>query len=96
LQYTQGSAQRVQALYFVLGGWLEVTCPERPERITGSLILPAVVASDQATACMLESRHSLSYSRGETPVLQADEARALIDAIDTDSLPGLRDRALIA
>jgi integrase/recombinase XerD len=33
--------------------------------------------------------------RGKTPVLQADEARALIDAIDTDSLPGLRDRALI-
>jgi integrase/recombinase XerD len=33
--------------------------------------------------------------RGETPVLQTDEARALLDAIDTDSLPGLRDRALI-
>jgi integrase/recombinase XerD len=33
--------------------------------------------------------------RGKTPVLQADDARALIDAIDTDSLPGLRDRALI-
>ncbi len=33
--------------------------------------------------------------RGKTPVLQADEARTLIDAIDTISLPGLRDRALI-
>jgi integrase/recombinase XerD len=33
--------------------------------------------------------------RGKTPVLHADEARALLDAIDTDSLPGLRDRALI-
>ena len=33
--------------------------------------------------------------RGKTPVLQADEARTLIDAIDTSSLPGLRDRALI-
>jgi integrase/recombinase XerD len=33
--------------------------------------------------------------RGKTPVLQADEARVLIDAIDTTSLPGLRDRALI-
>jgi site-specific recombinase XerD len=33
--------------------------------------------------------------RGKTPVLQADEARALLDAIDTGSLPGLRDRALI-
>jgi site-specific recombinase XerD len=34
--------------------------------------------------------------KGKTPVLTVDEARALIDAIDTTSLPGLRDRALIA
>jgi integrase len=33
--------------------------------------------------------------RDKTPVLQADEARTLLDAIETDSLPGLRDRALI-
>jgi integrase/recombinase XerD len=33
--------------------------------------------------------------RGKTPVLQADEARLLLDSIDTTSLPGLRDRALI-
>jgi integrase/recombinase XerD len=33
--------------------------------------------------------------RGKTPVLNVEEARALIDAIDTTSLPGLRDRALI-
>ena len=33
--------------------------------------------------------------RGKTPVLQADEARTLIDAIDTTTLPGLRDCALI-
>ena len=32
---------------------------------------------------------------GKTPVLTADEARSLIDAIDTDTLVGLRDRALI-
>jgi integrase/recombinase XerD len=37
----------------------------------------------------------LQQRRGKTPVLQADEARTLIDAIDTTSLPGLRDRALI-
>jgi integrase/recombinase XerD len=36
-----------------------------------------------------------SQRRGKTPVLQADEARTLIDMIDTISLPGLRDRALI-
>ena len=34
--------------------------------------------------------------RGKTPVLTADEARALLDSIDTSTLVGLRDRALIA
>ena len=34
--------------------------------------------------------------KGKTPVLNVDEARTLLDAIDTTSLPGLRDRALIA
>jgi len=34
--------------------------------------------------------------RGKTPVLTADEARHLLDSIKTDSVVGLRDRALIA
>ena len=33
--------------------------------------------------------------KGKTPVLDADEARALLDAIPADTLTGLRDRALI-
>src|SRR6202163_1030005 len=33
--------------------------------------------------------------RGKTPVLKADQARALLDAIKIDSIVGLRDRALI-
>lgn len=33
--------------------------------------------------------------KGRTPVLDRDEARALLAAIDTNSLTGLRDRALI-
>jgi site-specific recombinase XerD len=33
--------------------------------------------------------------KGKTPVLNADEARALLDAIDTGTLTGRRDRALI-
>ncbi|HVB99086.1 MAG TPA: tyrosine-type recombinase/integrase [Candidatus Dormibacteraeota bacterium] len=33
--------------------------------------------------------------KGKTPVLNADEARALLDAIPTNTLIGLRDRALI-
>lgn len=33
--------------------------------------------------------------RGKTPVLTAEETRELLDAIDTDSKSGLRDRALV-
>lgn len=33
--------------------------------------------------------------KGSTPVLRADEARQLLDAIDVESIVGLRDRALI-
>ena len=33
--------------------------------------------------------------RGKTPVLTADQARALIESIDTSTLVGLRDRALL-
>src|SRR5262249_13714330 len=34
--------------------------------------------------------------RGKTPVLEADEARELLDSIDTSTAVGLRDRAFIA
>jgi site-specific recombinase XerD len=34
-------------------------------------------------------------TKGKTPVLGADEARAVLEAIDTGTLTGLRDRALI-
>ena len=33
--------------------------------------------------------------KGKTPVLQGEEARALLDSLDAGSLVGLRDRALI-
>jgi site-specific recombinase XerC len=35
-------------------------------------------------------------TKGKTPVLTAEEARALLDSIPTDSVIGLRDRALTA
>jgi site-specific recombinase XerD len=37
-----------------------------------------------------------SLKRGKTPVLTEDEARKVLDSIDTSTLIGLRDRALIA
>jgi len=36
-----------------------------------------------------------AVKRGKTPVLKADQARALLDSIETDTIVGLRDRALI-
>ena len=41
------------------------------------------------------ARPKHSVKKGKTPVLAADEARALLDAIDISTLVGLRDRALI-
>lgn len=35
-------------------------------------------------------------SRGKTPVLMPDQARVLLDSIETNTLKGLRDRAMIA
>lgn len=37
-----------------------------------------------------------SAKRGKTPVMTADQARELFDSIDTDTVIGLRDRAIIA
>ncbi len=37
-----------------------------------------------------------TVKKGKTPVLTAEEARALLDSIDASSVAGLRDRALIA
>lgn len=37
-----------------------------------------------------------STKKGKTPVLSAEEARQLLDSIDTGNVVGLRDRALIA
>jgi site-specific recombinase XerD len=56
------------------------------------MVVGQVLASNPAHA-VRGPKHS--QRQGKTPVLQADEARALIDAIDATSLPGLRDRALI-
>jgi len=34
--------------------------------------------------------------KGKTPVLSAEQARQLLDAIDVSTITGLRDRAIIA
>lgn len=57
------------------------------------LVVGQVMSMNPASA-VRGPRHVVM--KGKTPVLAADEARALLDAIDAETLIGLRDRALIA
>ena len=56
------------------------------------LVVGQVVAANPASS-VRGPRHSVK--KGKTPVLAADEARAMLDAIDAATPVGLRDRALI-
>ena len=56
------------------------------------LVVGQVVPTNPASA-VRGPRHSVK--KGKTPVLAAEEARAMLDAIDLTSPIGLRDRALI-
>jgi len=56
------------------------------------LVIGQVVPMNPASS-VRGPRHVVK--RGKTPVLKADQARVLLDSIKTDSIVGLRDRALI-
>ena len=56
------------------------------------LVVGQVLATNPASS-VRGPKHSVR--KGKTPVLAADEARALLDSIDTSTPVGLRDRALI-
>jgi site-specific recombinase XerD len=56
------------------------------------LILGQIIDANPAAA-VRAAKHVVK--KGKTPVLTADEARQLLDSIDTSSLIDLRDRALI-
>ncbi|MFN3364594.1 MAG: tyrosine-type recombinase/integrase [Allorhizobium sp.] len=57
------------------------------------LVTGQVVPSNPATSVR---GPKYSQRQGKTPILAADEARALLDSIDASTLVGLRDRAFIA
>ena len=57
------------------------------------LVVGQVIATNPASS-VRGPKHSVK--KGKTPVLGPAEARAMLDAIDTTTLQGLRDRALIA
>ena len=56
------------------------------------LVIGQVMPTNPASS-VRGPRHSVK--KGKTPVLAAEEARALLDAIDASTIIGLRDRALI-
>jgi len=56
------------------------------------LVIGQVIATNPASS-VRGPKHSVK--KGKTPVLTAEEARALIDSIDITTPKGLRDRALI-
>ena len=57
------------------------------------LVTGQVVATNPAHP---SAARSMSSRRGKTPVLDAEQARELLDSIDTSTVVGLRDRALIS
>jgi site-specific recombinase XerD len=57
------------------------------------LVVGQVIASNPAAPVR---GPKYTVKKGKTPVLTAEEARALLDSIDTSRLIGLRDRAIIA
>lgn len=76
----------------------EVSVPSVKQELAGVrqlfkwLVVGQIIASNPADA-VRGPKHSVK--KGKTPVLSADEARHLIQSIPTDSIGGLRDRALI-
>ena len=56
------------------------------------LVTGGILAGNPATS-VRGPKHVIK--RGKTPVLTTDQARLLIESIDTSTLVGLRDRALI-
>ena len=77
---------------------LQIAAPSVKQRLAALrmlfdwLVIGQVMPTNPASS-VRGPRHSVK--KGKTPVLAAEEARALLDAIDISTLIGLRDRALI-
>lgn len=77
---------------------LQIAAPSVKQRLAALrmlfdwLVIGQVIPTNPAGS-VHGPRHSVK--KGKTPVLAAEEVRALLDAIETSTLIGLRDRALI-
>jgi site-specific recombinase XerD len=91
--------QPVHVAAYIEGHQLRLSAPSIKQRLAALrvlfdwLVVGQVMPTNPASV-VRGPKHSTK--KGKTPVLAAAEARALLDAIDTTSLIGLRDRALIA
>ena len=77
---------------------LQIAAPSVKQRLAALrmlfdwLVIGQVMPANPASS-VRGPRHSVK--KGKTPVLSAEEARTLLDSIDTSTAIGLRDRALI-
>ena len=87
-----------------IAAYIELLCRERAEQTAKQalsairmlfdwLVVGQVIPLNPASAVRGPSH---VVTEGLTPVLDAEQARKLLDSIDTSSIVGLRDRALIA
>src|SRR5438876_967447 len=93
-----GAVQPVHVATWIEAGTRELAAPSVKQRLAAIrhlfdwLVTGQVVPVNPA-ASVRGPRHVVTS--GQTPVLDPSEARALLDSIDTSSVVGLRDRALI-
>jgi site-specific recombinase XerD len=93
-----GAVQAVHVATWIEAGTRELAAPSVKQRLAAIrhlfdwLVTGQVVPVNPA-ASVRGPRHVVTS--GQTPVLDPSEARALLDNIDTSTVVGLRDRALI-
>jgi site-specific recombinase XerC len=93
-----GAIQPVHVATWIEAGTRELAAPSVKQRLAAIrhlfdwLVTGQVVPVNPA-ASVRGPRHVVTS--GQTPVLDPSEARALLDSIDTSTVVGLRDRALI-
>jgi integrase/recombinase XerC len=92
------AVQPVHVATWIEAGTRELAAPSVKQRLAAIrhlfdwLVTGQVVPVNPAGS-VRGPRHVVTY--GQTPVLDPAEARALLDSIDTSTVVGLRDRALI-
>ena len=93
-----GGVQPVHVATWIKAGTRELAAPSVKQRLAAIrhlfdwLVTGQVVPVNPA-ASVRGPRHVVTS--GQTPVLDPSEARALLDSIDTSTVVGLRDRALM-